>query len=129
MKIDKDYGFRSAFYFVPGWVRRTAALIPELKKNGFEIGVHVTTFSMTKNSLGLELYSRREQYSLIGFCQNETRLKLAKFTYPFVKVSSNSRDLLNSDDVQAVARDSFINVKYGCATREISHPAANILLY
>jgi hypothetical protein len=40
MKIDKNAGFRSAFYFVPGRARRTAEIIPELKKNGFEIGVH-----------------------------------------------------------------------------------------
>lgn len=40
MKIDKDAGFRSAFYFVPGRVRKSAAIIPELKRNGFEVGVH-----------------------------------------------------------------------------------------
>ena len=40
MKIDKDAGFRSAFYFVPGRVRKSATIIPELKRNGFEVGVH-----------------------------------------------------------------------------------------
>jgi len=40
MEIDKNAGFRSAFYFVPGRVRKSASIIPELKKNGFEIGVH-----------------------------------------------------------------------------------------
>lgn len=40
MKIDKDAGFRSAFYFVPGRVRKSATIIPILKRNGFEVGVH-----------------------------------------------------------------------------------------
>jgi hypothetical protein len=40
MKIDKDAGFRSAFYFVPGRVRKSATIIPELKRNGFEVGIH-----------------------------------------------------------------------------------------
>jgi len=40
MKIDKDAGFRSAFYFVPGRVRKSVSVLPELKRNGFEIGVH-----------------------------------------------------------------------------------------
>jgi hypothetical protein len=40
MKIDQDAGFRSAFYFVPGSVRKTASVVPELKRNGFEVGVH-----------------------------------------------------------------------------------------
>jgi hypothetical protein len=40
MKLDKNAGFRAAFYFVPGRVRKSATIIPELKKNGFEVGVH-----------------------------------------------------------------------------------------
>lgn len=40
MKLDKDAGFSSAFYFVPARVRKSMAIISELKKNGFEVGVH-----------------------------------------------------------------------------------------
>jgi len=41
---------------------------------------------------------------LVTICDlNEKRLKLAKSTFPFVRVSSNPKDLLNSDDIQAVA--------------------------
>jgi predicted dehydrogenase len=41
---------------------------------------------------------------LVTICDlNEKRLKLAKSNFPFVNVSSNPNDLLNSDDIQAVA--------------------------
>ncbi len=41
---------------------------------------------------------------LVTICDlNESRLKLAKSTFPFIRVSSNSKDPLNSDDIQAVA--------------------------
>jgi hypothetical protein len=40
MKLEKNGGFRSAFYFVPGHVGKSIAIISELKKNGFEVGVH-----------------------------------------------------------------------------------------
>jgi hypothetical protein len=40
MKLDMKAGFKSAFYFVPGRVRKSSTIIPELKKNGFEVGVH-----------------------------------------------------------------------------------------
>src|SRR4030066_198405 len=41
---------------------------------------------------------------LVTICDlNEKRLKLAKSTFPFIRVSSNPKDLLNSDDIQAVA--------------------------
>ena len=40
MKLDKEAGFKSSFYFVPGRVRQAATIIPELKKNGYEVGVH-----------------------------------------------------------------------------------------
>jgi hypothetical protein len=40
LKIDKNAGFRSAFYFVPGRVQGSHSIIPVLKKNGFEVGVH-----------------------------------------------------------------------------------------
>ena len=40
MELDKTFGFRSAFYFVPGRVRKSNTIIRELKKNGFEVGVH-----------------------------------------------------------------------------------------
>jgi hypothetical protein len=40
MQLDIRAGFRSAFYFVPGRVGRSTRILPELKKNGFEIGVH-----------------------------------------------------------------------------------------
>jgi hypothetical protein len=40
MKLDKEEGFKSAFYFVPGRGREIATIIPVLKKNGFEVGVH-----------------------------------------------------------------------------------------
>lgn len=40
MKLDMKAGFKSSFYFVPGRVRKSATIIPELKKNGFEVGVH-----------------------------------------------------------------------------------------
>jgi peptidoglycan/xylan/chitin deacetylase (PgdA/CDA1 family) len=40
MKIDREAGFKSAFYFVPGRAKKSAMIIPELKKNGFEVGVH-----------------------------------------------------------------------------------------
>jgi hypothetical protein len=40
MKLDLNAGLRSAFYFVPGKVRKSATIMPELKKNGFEVGVH-----------------------------------------------------------------------------------------
>lgn len=34
---------------------------------------------------------------------NENRLKLAQSTYPFIKCYSDSKELINSDDIQAVA--------------------------
>lgn len=40
MKLDKEAGVKSAFYFVPANAPKSASIIPELKKNGFEIGVH-----------------------------------------------------------------------------------------
>jgi len=40
MKVEMKAGFRSAFNFVPGRVQKNAMIFPELKKNGFEIGVH-----------------------------------------------------------------------------------------
>jgi predicted dehydrogenase len=41
---------------------------------------------------------------LVTICDlDENRLKLAKSTFPFVKVSANPNDLLNSDDIQAIA--------------------------
>jgi len=40
MKFEKNAGFKTAFYFVPGRVWKSAEIIPELKKNGFEVGVH-----------------------------------------------------------------------------------------
>jgi hypothetical protein len=40
MKCDRNAGFTSAFYFVPSRLRRGSEIIPELKNNGFEIGVH-----------------------------------------------------------------------------------------
>jgi predicted dehydrogenase len=41
---------------------------------------------------------------LVTICDlNETRLKLAKSTFPFVKVTPNPDELLNSDDIQALA--------------------------
>ena len=41
---------------------------------------------------------------LVSICDlNENRLKLAKSTYPFIKGYSDSRDLIVSDDIQAVA--------------------------
>jgi predicted dehydrogenase len=41
---------------------------------------------------------------LVTICDlNEKRLKLAKSTFPFIRGSSNPKDLLNSNDIQAVA--------------------------
>ena len=41
---------------------------------------------------------------LVTICDlNEKRLKLAKSNFPFVNVSSDPNDLLNSDDIEAVA--------------------------
>jgi len=41
---------------------------------------------------------------LVTVCDlNESRLKLAKGIFPFVKISSNPKDILDSDDIQAVA--------------------------
>jgi predicted dehydrogenase len=41
---------------------------------------------------------------LVSICDlNENRLKLAKSTYPFIKGYSNAKDLVESDDIQAVA--------------------------
>jgi predicted dehydrogenase len=41
---------------------------------------------------------------LVTICDlNETRLRLAKSHFPFIRVSSNPKDPLNSDDIQAVA--------------------------
>ncbi|MGB7294266.1 MAG: Gfo/Idh/MocA family oxidoreductase [Candidatus Aminicenantales bacterium] len=41
---------------------------------------------------------------LVSICDlDERRLKLAKATFPFIKVSSNPKGILNSDDIQAVA--------------------------
>jgi predicted dehydrogenase len=42
--------------------------------------------------------------NLVAICDlNEKRLNLAKSTFPFIRVSSNPKELLNSDDIQAVA--------------------------
>jgi predicted dehydrogenase len=41
---------------------------------------------------------------LVTICDlNESRLKLAKATFPFVKIISNPKDILDSDDIHAVA--------------------------
>jgi hypothetical protein len=40
MRLDKNAGFKSAFYFVPGRVTRSQEIFAQLKKNGFEVGVH-----------------------------------------------------------------------------------------
>jgi len=41
---------------------------------------------------------------LVSICDlNENRLKLAKSTYPFIKGYSDSKELIQSDDIQAVA--------------------------
>jgi predicted dehydrogenase len=42
--------------------------------------------------------------NLVTICDlNEKRLKLAKSNFPFIRVSSNPKDLIISDDIQAVA--------------------------
>jgi predicted dehydrogenase len=49
-------------------------------------------------------FNHCEGIRLVEICDsNEKRLKLAKSTFPFINVSSNPKDILDSDNIQAVA--------------------------